>query len=432
MADTPGRRRKLRYRVMATASLAFAVMTGLAGLGGLAPAAFARQPTSVGDAVPHGRFSITKRVTGETAGYVPGSRFTVSYDCGDGASGALQIVDGATESVGSFPAGTVCHLSETAKPPTADASYAYGPESWDASDTVTITDEDQVVAVVLTNPIERVLGGFTVTKKVTGETAGYVPGSTFTVGYDCGAEGNGIITLTDGATAAVGDLPVGSTCRLSETAQPPTTDASYAYGPGSWDPSDTVTVPDDGEGNTEAVVLTNTIERVVGGFTVTKKVTGDTAGYVPASTFTVAYTCTSGASGTLTLADGQSATVKDLAVGTSCTLAETAKPATTGSAFTWGTETWSPSDRVIIAADGSANLVAVTLTNPVKGEVAVLGTTATPAELPRTGRARPLAAGHGRRPADRGRRLLRGREPGRGLTRAEGRSRPVRAGSGAD
>ena len=37
----------------------------------------------------------------------------------------------------------------------------------------------------LTNPLVRVLGGFTVTKHVTGETAGYVAGSTFTVSYTC-------------------------------------------------------------------------------------------------------------------------------------------------------------------------------------------------------------------------------------------------------
>ena len=35
--------------------------------------------------------------------------------------------------------------------------------------------------MVLTNPLVRVLGGFNVTKHVTGETGGYVAGSTFTV-----------------------------------------------------------------------------------------------------------------------------------------------------------------------------------------------------------------------------------------------------------
>ncbi len=40
---------------------------------------------------------------------------------------------------------------------------------------------NNTVGVTLTNPITRVLGGFTVTKHVTGETGGYVADSTFTV-----------------------------------------------------------------------------------------------------------------------------------------------------------------------------------------------------------------------------------------------------------
>jgi len=134
------------------------------------------------------------------------------------------------------------------------------------------------------------------------------------------------------------------------------------------------------------VVLTNPIDRVLGGFKVTKRVTGETAGYVANSTFTVSYKCTNGSSGTLTIADGQTAGVKDLAVGTSCTLAETAKPATTGSVYTWDTESWSPSNTVVITTNDTDNTVSLTLTNPLKGEVAVLGDT----QLPRTGSSQTL------------------------------------------
>ena len=82
-----------------------------------------------------------------------------------------------------LPLLTTCQLSETAKPATKDASYAWGTPTWDPSSTVTIVKNDSAntVAFSLTNPMHRVLGGFTVTKHVTGETAGYVAGSTFTV-----------------------------------------------------------------------------------------------------------------------------------------------------------------------------------------------------------------------------------------------------------
>ena len=333
-----------------------------------------------------GGFSVTKHVTGETGGYVPGTKFTITYDCGDGVVGALQIIDGETQGVGSLPVGTVCHLSETGKPTPKDPSYVFGTETWDPSDTVTITYEDSVVALVLDNPINRVLGSFRLTKKVTGETAGYVPKSTFAVTYDCGGDLTGTLTLTNGETKSVSGLPIGTVCTLREGDKPDTTDPSYVYGQESFDPSDTVTIVANDSDNTVSVVLTNPIDRVLGGFTVTKHVTGATAGYVAGSTFTVTYRCTDGSSGTLTIADGQTAAVKDLAVGTSCTLAEKAKPATTGSVYTWDAESWSPSNTVVITANNADNMVSLTLTNPLKGEVAVLGAT----QLPRTGSSQTL------------------------------------------
>ena len=333
-----------------------------------------------------GGFSVTKHVTGETGGYVPGTKFTITYNCGPGATGALQVIDGETQGVGSLPLGTVCHLSETGKPTPKDPSYIFGPEKWDPSDTVTITKEDGVVALVLDNPIVRVLGSFRLTKKVTGETAGYVPKSTFAVAYDCGGDLTGTLTLTNGETKSVSGLPIGTVCTLSEGDKPDTTDPSYVYGHESFDPSNTVTIVANDSANTVSVVLTNPIDRVLGGFKVTKRVTGETAGYVANSTFTVSYKCTNGSSGTLTIADGQTAGVKDLAVGTSCTLAETAKPATTGSVYTWDTESWSPSNTVVITTNDTDNTVSLTLTNPLKGEVAVLGDT----QLPRTGSSQTL------------------------------------------
>ena len=69
---------------------------------------------------------MTKHVTGETGGYVAGSTFTVRYSCSDGSTGTLTLTDGQTKGVGSLPIGTTCSLSETAKPATKDASYAWG------------------------------------------------------------------------------------------------------------------------------------------------------------------------------------------------------------------------------------------------------------------------------------------------------------------
>jgi hypothetical protein len=339
-----------------------------------------------------GGFTVTKHVTGETDGYVAGSTFTVSASCSDGTTATLTLVDGQTSGVSGLPIGTTCTLAETGKPATKDASYAWGSESWDPSSTVTVAvnDSDNTVGVTLDNPLVRVLGGFTVTKHVTGETAGYVAGSTFTVTYSCTDGTSGTLTLVDGATKGVSGLPIGTSCSLAETSKPATKDASYAWGSESWDPSSTVTIAVNDSDNTVGVTLDNPLVRVLGGFTVTKHVTGETAGYVPGSHFTVSYNCSDGTTGQIVLTDAQTKVVGGLPIGTTCTLAETSKPATSGSGFTWGTPAWSPSSTVTISANQADNTVAVTLDNPV---TQVLAAAVTPppstavqaATLPRTG-----------------------------------------------
>ncbi len=130
-----------------------------------------------------GAFTVTKHVTGATGGYVAGSTFSVAYSCSGGINGTLTLTDGQTKTVSNLPIGTTCTLSEGAKPATADASYVWGTETWNPSNSLTIVanNSNNTVGVTLSNPLTRVLGGFTVTKHVTGETGGYVAGSSFTV-----------------------------------------------------------------------------------------------------------------------------------------------------------------------------------------------------------------------------------------------------------
>ena len=206
--------------------------------------------------------------------------------------------------------------------------------------TIVKNDSANTVAFTLANPIHRVLGGFTVTKHVTGETAGYVAGSTFTVSYSCSDGTTGTLTLKDAQTGSVSGLPLLTTCQLSETAKPATKDASYAWGTPTWDPSSTVTIVGNDADNTVGVVLDNPVVRVLGGFTVTKHVTGETGGYVADSTFTIGYACSNGTDGTLALKDGQTGSVSGLPLLTTCQLSETAKPATKDASYAWGTPTW--------------------------------------------------------------------------------------------
>jgi hypothetical protein len=205
-----------------------------------------------------------------------------------------------------------------------------------------------------------VFGSFEVTKQVTGATDGYVAGSTFTVAYDCDDGSEGTLTLADGETDGVSGLPLGTTCTLSETAKPDTAGPSYVWGAESWNPSNVVVIATETK---VSVTLTNPLDQRLGAFEVTKQVTGATDGYVAGSTFTVAYDCTDGTQGSFQLTDGQTSGVSGLPVGTTCTLSETAKPDTTAPSYVWGTESWDPSNVVLIA---DTSTVKVKLTNPLE------------------------------------------------------------------
>ena len=199
-----------------------------------------------------GSFSVTKAVTGATEGYVEGSTFTVSYDCSNGTDGTLTVADGETESVSGLPVGTTCTLSETTKPSTTGPSYVYGPEVFTPSNSVTIGSTSSV-SVTLTNPIERLAGAIEVTKDVTGATGGYVDGSTFGFTLDCpGTAYDESFTLEAGETATFGDIPLGTTCTVTEVSIPDPV-PGYEYGEPVLDPADgTVTVGS----STEAVTVT--------------------------------------------------------------------------------------------------------------------------------------------------------------------------------
>jgi hypothetical protein len=201
-----------------------------------------------------GSFSVTKQVTGATGGYVPGSEFAVSYDCDNGASGTLLLENGDTEVVGDLPIGTVCTLDETGKPSTSGPSYVYGPEVFSPSNVVIIVENDEnVVQVTLTNPIDQLVGSLSVTKNLSGAVEGYVEASTFGFTLDCpGTEFDESFTLEAGDTETFAGIPLGTTCTVAEVSRPDPV-PGYEYGEPVLDPENgTVTV----DSTTEPVTVT--------------------------------------------------------------------------------------------------------------------------------------------------------------------------------
>ena len=78
----------------------------------------------------------------------------------------------------------------------------------------------------------------------------------------------------------------------------------------------------------------------------------------------MAYSCSGGINGTLTLTDGQTKTVSNLPLGSTCTLSE-GQAGHQRRQLRVGTETWAPSNSVTIVANNTNNTVGVTLSNPL-------------------------------------------------------------------
>lgn len=188
----------------------------------------------VGEGDGLGGFSVTKAITGDGAPLVPAdTAFTVTYSyvlAGAPVTGQLSVLAGAVAGLDDLPEGTVVTISEAT--PAAVAGVLWqapvftgtGVTATEGGAQFTIDDAADI-AVTLTNPTAvppPVLGGFSVTKALTGAGALLVPGGTaFTVDYAYEIDDvmvTGQLTLTNGATAGLDDLPEGTIVTISETA----------------------------------------------------------------------------------------------------------------------------------------------------------------------------------------------------------------------
>ncbi|MFD0638213.1 DUF5979 domain-containing protein [Catenulispora yoronensis] len=195
------------------------------------------EPVKVGVAMPFGDLAITKAVAGPLP---PGSKvgpFTVRYSCrvtdADGqdhlvAVGSASLADGQTLTRAHIPAGAVCTITE------ADAGGGQSslpePITIAAGDGVTATQA--TVTVTNTFAAPRLL----VVKHVTG--SGAPSGAGFGVRVSCTLDGEPVagyprtVTVADGETLVLTDVPVGAHCTAAETEAHGAASTSIAYSDG--------------------------------------------------------------------------------------------------------------------------------------------------------------------------------------------------------
>ncbi len=317
-----------------------------------------------------GSLTIAKVVSGD--GYTGGGapNFTVNYDCGPGFSGVVTIAAGRSATVPGLPARVSCVVQET--PPDAgllEPAFVWGTPTWSPGP-IGVVPVNAAVTLTVSNPTTPVFGQVRVTKAVSGETQGITAGASFHLVADCGLGAPFTFDLAAGATGSTGDIPVGSTCTITET--PPVgglVDASFAWGPTPEPQAVTLT----SSGQVVAVTMTNTVVRVLGTVTVTKAPIPPAGIVDPARTFSIDYGCTYGndapVAGTVSLTSGETATLPSVFLESVCVVEEqggslTAPPSATDPSWVWLPTTYDPSPQVVVSS--ATTPVAIVVTNSIQ------------------------------------------------------------------
>jgi Domain of unknown function (DUF5979) len=282
-----------------------------------------------------GGFTVTKTVTGtpEAVALVGATDFEVTYSVDGVPAAPLTLSHSESATVADLPAGAVVTLTET-PPAAAGATFSTPRFLADGAETSTLTiATGRTTEVSLENPAEVIppaVGGFSVTKDVTGtpEAIAAVGTTPFEVTYTVDGEAAASpLSISDGQTASVADLPEGTVVTLAET---PAVVAGATFGAPRFlvDGVETTTLTVVA-GQAVTVLLENPAEippPALGGFTVTKTVTGtpDAVAAVGGTAFEVTYTVDGApAAEPISVAHGRTETVEGLPAGAVVTLAET-------------------------------------------------------------------------------------------------------------
>lgn len=282
-----------------------------------------------------GTVSVTKELTGELDGAPPpAAEYTIHYDCTIPALGLRDALDqelvisaGETITFTDVQIGTTCTVTEVETPPPLPG-YVFDPPVFTPSDTITIDSAGQTVTMLVENPLREIFGTLEVTKTVTGDTAGQVPGSEFGFTLDCaGDEFDTAFTLADGATFTSDPIRVGVECTVTEDDVPDPA-PGFLYDPPVFDPAPpTVTITE--EDQVVTVGVENELVEQVGRFEVTKVFSGDTEGIIDGSVFGFSLDCDDDTFDTTFELDpdvDDTFLSEQMPVGTTCTLAETSVP----------------------------------------------------------------------------------------------------------
>ncbi len=304
-----------------------------------------------------GAINLAKAVTGPGAASLdPTKTFTIAYDCGTGFTGTVDVTAGSSQQVTDLPLNTQCSFSEPTPPTGSDGlAPAFEWTSPTYSDAASVVVANPVNTGTVTNPTKAVYAKVQVAKELAGEVDGVPAGSIFEIQVSCDAPARGETTNYQGTLNVTTDtpgitpeLPVGTSCEVTEQPRPDLADESYAW---TAMPA-TQSVVAEPAGGVADVTITNTVVRQYGALSVTKQIV-DPDGIFTTGTFTGTWNCPGNTpeSGTWSVSGAGNATMSagadQILYGSTCTVAEDATlPDLPNSLYSWASPQYGPDQSV--------------------------------------------------------------------------------------
>jgi parallel beta-helix repeat protein len=186
-----------------------------------------------------------------------------------------------------------------------------------------IDHTDQSLECVTAGSIaELESGSLQISKVLNPGGSGFDTSTAFAIQYACDTGGPaGTVDLAGGQSETIDGIPLGSSCTVSEPTLP-AAPAGYTWGTSILG---SPTAPA-AANETRSVTVTNTLSQGTGSLKVTKTLDTGGSSFDTGATFTIAYDCGGGVSGTVGLTGGSSTTISGIPGGSVCTVSEPNTP----------------------------------------------------------------------------------------------------------
>ena len=187
------------------------------------------------------------------------------------------------------------------------------------------------VKCVFTNTFKT--GSLTIEKTINAPANATLPAS-YAVSYNCGIGFTGNTTISPTSPAVISGIPSGRTCSVTEDALTPI--PGYTWGTPAITPA-SVSIPNSGNAT---ITVANNLSRDLGSLAITKTLAEGSAAFT--GEFTIDYACAPASgdeankTGSVSITEGQTATINSIPTGFSCTITEDTLP-TAPTGFTWST-----------------------------------------------------------------------------------------------